>query len=73
MAAIAPQKIVYRQLSFLDVTQQMGTSIKLAEQFRVTSTPTLVIRNSKTNKMRVLVGSGEITSALIAKGIKEVE
>jgi uncharacterized membrane protein len=73
MTAIAPQKIAYKQLTFLDVTQQMGTSLKLAEQFRVSSTPTLIIRNSKTNKMKVLVGSGEITSALIQKGIKDVE
>jgi uncharacterized membrane protein len=73
IAAVAPHKIAYKQLSFLDVSQQMGTSIKLAEQFRVTSTPTLVIRNSKTNKMRVLVGSGEITSAQILKGIKDLE
>ena len=73
MAAVAPQKIAYKQLSFLDVTQQMGNSIKLAEQFRVNSTPTLIIRNSKTNKMKVLVGSGEITSAQILKGIKDLE
>jgi len=73
MAAIAPHKIAFKQLSFLDVTQQMGNSIKLAEQFRVNSTPTLIIRNSKTNKMRVLVGSGEITSAQILKGIKDLE
>ena len=73
MAAIATQKITYKQLPFLDVTQQMGNSIKLAEQFRVNSTPTMIIRNSKTNKTRTLVGSGEITPTLIAKGIKEVE
>jgi uncharacterized membrane protein len=73
MAAIAPQKIVYKQLSFLDVTQQMGNSVKLAEQFRVTSTPTMIIRNSKSGKIKVLVGSGEITSAMILKGIKDVE
>jgi len=73
MAAIAPQKIAYKQLSFLDVTQQMGNSIKLAEQFQVTSTPTMIIRNSKTSKTRTLVGSGEITSTLISKCIKEVE
>jgi protein-disulfide isomerase len=73
MAAIAPQKIVYKQLSFLDVTQQMGYSQKLAEQLKVNSTPTMVIRNSKSNKMKVLVGSGEITSAQILKALKELE
>jgi protein-disulfide isomerase len=73
MAAIAPQKIAYKQLSFMDVTQQMTSFQKLSEQFRVTSTPTMVIRNSKTNKIRVLVGSTEITPELIIKAIKDVE
>jgi protein-disulfide isomerase len=73
MAAISPQKVVYKQLSFLDVTQQMASSQKLAEQFKVTATPTMVIRNNKTNKIKTLVGSTEITSELIMKAIKEVE
>jgi predicted DsbA family dithiol-disulfide isomerase len=73
MAAIAPQKIIYKQLSFLDVTQQMGAFQKLAEQLKVTSTPTMVIRSSKTNKIRVLVGSSEITPELIMKAVKDVE
>jgi thioredoxin-related protein len=73
MAAITPQKVVYKQLSFLDVTQQMASSQKLAEQFKVTATPTMVIRNNKTNKIKTLVGSTEITSELIMKAIKEVE
>jgi predicted DsbA family dithiol-disulfide isomerase/uncharacterized membrane protein len=73
MAAVAPLKIVYKQLSFLDVTQLMAVSQKRAEQFKVTSTPTMVIRNSKTGKNRILVGSTEITPDLIMKAIKDVE
>lgn len=73
MSAIAPLKIVYKQLSFLDVTQQMSSFQKLAEQFRVNSTPTMVIRNTKTNKTRVLVGSSEIAPEIIMKALKEVE
>ena len=46
-AAIAPLKVTYRQLSFLEVTQQMANAQKLAEQFKVVSTPSLVIRNAK--------------------------
>ncbi len=60
-AAITPLHVTYKQLSFLEVTQQMANSQKLAEQFKVVSTPTLVIRNSKTNKMRTLVGNNQIT------------
>lgn len=72
-AAIAPLHVTYRQLSFLEVTQQMATFKKLAEQFKVISTPTLVIRNSSTNKMQTLLGNAQITPAIILKTVKELE
>jgi protein-disulfide isomerase len=72
-AAITPLHVTYRQLSFLEVTQQMASFQQLAEQFKVTSTPTLVIRNSKTNKVRTLVGNAQITPANILKTVKELE
>lgn len=72
-AAIAPLKVTYRQLSFLDVTQQMAAFQKLAEQFKVTSTPTMVIRNARNNKVRILIGDSKITQAAIAKALREVE
>jgi thioredoxin-related protein len=71
--AIAPLKVTYKQLSFLEVTQQMANAQKLAEQFKVVSTPSLVIRNSKTNKVRTLVGNNEITPGIIMKTLKELE
>jgi uncharacterized membrane protein len=73
MTAIAPRKITYKQLSFLDVTQQMAAFQTLSDQLRVTSTPTMVIRNNKTGKVRVLTGSGEITTALIMKAVQDIE
>jgi protein-disulfide isomerase len=73
ITAIAPLKIVYKQLSFLDVTQQMASFQKLSDQFSVNSTPTMVIRNSKSGKIKVLVGSTEITPELIMKAIKDIE
>lgn len=72
-AAIAPLKVTYKQLGFLEVTQQMTANQKLAEQFKVTSTPSLVIRNAKTNKMRTLVGNAQITKEQIMKAVKELE
>jgi hypothetical protein len=71
--AIAPLKVTYKQLNFLEVTQQMANAQKLAEQFKVVSTPSLVIRNSKTNKVRTLVGNNEITPGIIMKTVKELE
>jgi protein-disulfide isomerase len=72
-AAITPLHVTYKQLSFLEVTQQMANSQKLAEQYRIVSTPSLVIRNAKTNKMRTLVGNNQITQANILKTVKELE
>ncbi|HEX2770607.1 MAG TPA: thioredoxin domain-containing protein [Geobacteraceae bacterium] len=72
-SAIAPLQVTYKQLSFLEVTQQMANSQKLAEQYKVVSTPALVIRNTKTNKLRSLVGNNEITQAIILKTVKELE
>ncbi len=73
MAAIAPLHVTYRQLSFLEVTQQMALFQRLAEQFRVVSTPTMVIRNNKTNKVRTLIGDAQITPEQIMKPVKEME
>lgn len=72
-AAIAPLHVSYKQLSFLEVTQQMMAFQKLSEQYKVTATPTLVIRNAKTGKTKNLVGNVEITPERIAKAVKELE
>lgn len=72
-AAITPLRVTYKQLSFLEVTQQMANALKLAEQFKVASTPALVIRNAKTNKVRTLLGNNEITPANILKTVKALE
>ncbi len=72
-AAIAPLKVNYRQLSFMDVTQQMGKFQAIAGQFKVAATPTLVFFNTKTKKTRTLVGGNEITADGIAHALKSVE
>jgi protein-disulfide isomerase len=72
-AAIDPLKVTYRQLSFLEVTQQMNAFQKLSDQYKVVSTPTMVIRNTKTNKIKTLTGNAEITPDLIMKAVRELE
>lgn len=72
-AAIAPLKVTYKQLSFMEVTQQMGRFQALAGQFKVTATPTVVVYNAKTGKSKTLVGGNEITSDGIARAVKSVE
>jgi len=65
--------VTYRQLSFMEVTQQMAFFLKLEEQFKVTTAPTLVIRNSRSDKIRSLVGNTQITAANILNIVKELE
>jgi thioredoxin family protein len=72
-AAIAPLQVTYRQLGFLEVTQEMAAFQKLAEQYKVTSTPTMVIRNGKTGKTRTLTGNDLLAPGPILKAVKEVE
>jgi hypothetical protein len=72
-AAIAPLQVTYRPLSFLEVTQSMAAFQKLAEQYKVTATPTMVIRNGKTGKSRTLTGNDLLAPGPILKAVKEVE
>jgi len=72
-AAITPLAVTYKQLSFMDVTQEMVEFQRLAEEFKVTSTPTLVIRNAKTGKVLTLAGNGQITQEGVSKAVKELE
>jgi thiol-disulfide isomerase/thioredoxin len=72
-AAIDPLRVTYKQLSFMDVTNQMAEFQKLAEEFKVNSTPTLVIRNAKTKRMRTLAGNGQITPEAVMNTVRELE
>jgi len=72
-AAIAPLQVTYKPLNFLEVTQQMAAFQKLSEQYKVTATPTMVIRNGKTGKMRTLSGNDLLAPGQILKAVKEVE
>ena len=72
-AAITPLGVTYKQLSFLDVTNQMTEFQKFAEEFKVNSTPTLVIRNAKTKSVKTLAGNGQITSEAVMRAVKELE
>jgi len=71
--AIAPLGVTYKQLSFMDVTQMMGKAQALSSQFKVNATPTVVVANSATKKVKVLVGGSEITQDNLLKAVKSME
>jgi protein-disulfide isomerase len=67
--AIAPLHVTYKPLSFLAATNGMKFYDTLRKEFKVNSTPTVIIRNSKTKKVTQLVGIQEITETNIAKAV----
>ena len=69
--AIAPLGVTYKQLSFMDVSQMMAKSQALSNEYKVTGTPTLVIRNGARSK--TLVGGRDITADNILKTMKSLE
>lgn len=69
--AIAPLGVTYKQLSFMDVSQMMAKSQALSNEYKVTGTPTLVIRNGARSK--TLVGGRDITADNILKAMKSLE
>ncbi len=72
-SAIAPLGVTYKQLSFMDVTQMMGRAQALSSQFKVNATPTVVVSNSATKKVKLLVGGSEITQDNLLKAVKSME
>jgi len=72
-SAIAPLKVTYQQLSFLEVSQTMAKFQALSEQFKIKGTPTIIVTNSTTRKSRKLYGANEISADSILKAIREME
>jgi protein-disulfide isomerase len=70
--AIRPLNVTYKPLSFLDATKGIRYFDSLAREFKVNATPTVVIRNAKTNKMTKFVGFRDVTEANIRKAIEEI-
>jgi protein-disulfide isomerase len=64
--------VKYHQLEFAEVNQGLTYFKKLAKQFRVDSTPTLVVYNPKTKKKKTLVGVKQIGEADIPKIVERL-
>jgi len=67
--AIAPLNITYKPLTFLAATKGMKFYDTLVKEFKVNSTPTVIVRDAKTKKIVQLVGIKEITEANIVKAV----
>lgn len=69
--AVKPLNVTYKPLSFLEATKGIKYYSTVASEFKVSATPTVVIRGKKTGKVVKLVGMKEITGDRILKAIDE--
>lgn len=71
-AAVAPLNVVYKQLSFLEATKGMKFYESVFKGFKVSATPTVVVRDTKTGKVAKLVGIKEISEATMIKAVDQI-
>jgi protein-disulfide isomerase len=71
-AAVAPLGVKYIPLNYVDVLAGTQYYVSLMKKFNIAGTPTVVVTDSRTQRVKMLSGSGEITSENILKAIAEV-
>lgn len=69
--AITPLNVVYKPLSFLDATRGIKFYEAVSREFKVSATPTVVVRDTKTGKVAKLVGIKEISEANMIKAVDQ--
>jgi thiol-disulfide isomerase/thioredoxin len=63
----------FKELTYLDVRSGIEFFNKLSEKYKLNSTPTMIIQNTKTGKFKRLEGSDEISEADILKAIEGLD
>lgn len=71
--AIAPLGEQLTELSYGEIKAGLRFFEEIATKYKVNSTPTLIILNTKTNAVRKLKGGGEITEANVFDAIRAME
>ena len=71
-AAVSPLGVKYVPLNYADVLAGMQYFSTLVQKFKVAGTPSVVVQDSRTGKMKTLYGVAEITSGNILKALAEV-
>lgn len=65
--------IKFKELSFLDIRAGIDFFDKIVEKYGVRATPTLIIANTKNNKVVKLEGRSEITESKVLKAVEQVQ
>jgi len=71
-AAVSPLGVKYVPLNYVDVLTGTQYYISLMKQYKVAGTPTVIVTDTRTGRIRTLSGSTEITSDNIVKALGEV-
>jgi len=71
-AAVSPLGVKFVPLNYADVMAGMQYFSTLIKKFKVSGTPSVVVRDSRTGKTKTLYGPGEITSDNILEALAEV-
>jgi|MudIll2142460700_1097286.scaffolds.fasta_scaffold01514_8 hypothetical protein len=70
--AITPLNVVYKPLSFLEATRGIKFYEAVSREFKVSATPTVVVRDTKTGKVARLVGIKEINETNMIKAVDQI-
>jgi ABC-type Zn uptake system ZnuABC Zn-binding protein ZnuA len=70
--AITSLNVAYKPLSFLEATKGIKFYEAVSREFKVSATPTVVMRNAKTGKSVKLVGIKEISELNLIKAADQV-
>jgi protein-disulfide isomerase len=71
-AAVSPLGVKYVPLNYADVLAGMQYFNTLAKKFNVPGTPSVVVRDLRTGKIKTLYGSSDISSDNLLKALAEV-
>jgi hypothetical protein len=67
--AVKPLGVPFKELSFLDVKSGMDFFDKIVEKYNLSSTPTIIITNTKNNKVMKFEGTDEISAQKVLDAI----
>jgi thiol-disulfide isomerase/thioredoxin len=72
-SAVAPLGEKLKELGYGEIKAGLSFFDEIAEKYKVTSTPTVIILNTKTHEVRHLKGGNEITEANVLDAVKALQ
>lgn len=70
--AMKKKNIAFKELSFVDVKNGMDFFEKIVSEYKLNSTPTLILTNNRTHEVIKLEGRTEITEEKVTEALKKI-